>query len=47
MQFWAAFLKTRPKKTQPDGPAFCSAVKTMPNLKLFFFITLLYWLSVL
>ena len=25
MPFWAAFFKTRPKKTQPDRPAFCSA----------------------
>ena len=29
MPFWAAFLKTRPKKTQPDRPAFCSVLLSM------------------
>ena len=24
MRFWAAFFKTRPKKTQPEHPRFCS-----------------------
>ena len=26
MQFWAAFFKTRSKKTQPEHPLFCSVV---------------------
>ena len=30
-QFWAAFFKMRPKKTQPEHPVFCSGRRRMMN----------------
>ena len=35
MQFWAAFFKTRPKKTQPEDPRFCSEGKLKNTLNSF------------